>query len=239
MEIVESSVLSSDGIHYLRGRVYIPCGEVKGYLHIVHGMAEHIGRYDPFMKSMTEQGFICFGYDHIGHGMTAGESELGFIAPSYGWKYLCKDVEVFASHIRAQYGEMPYYLMGHSMGSFIVRIAVTMGSKPDRLIIMGTGGPNPAADIGIALCRIISALFGEKHVSGFINKMAFGSYNKRFPAEGEHAWLTNVESQRLNYENDPLSGYDFTVSAMADLMLLNRNANADSIFKNTSNRDSQ
>lgn len=226
MKIVDTTVLSTDGVHKLSGRVYVPEGEAVGYLQIVHGMAEHIERYDSFMQTMAENGYICFGYDHLGHGHTAEKSELGFIASSDGWKHLCLDVERFASAVRSEYGNMPYYLMGHSMGSFIVRLAVTMGSRPSKLIVMGTGGPNPAAGAGIFLCNLISALFGEKHISGAINGIAFGAYNKRFPGEGSKAWLTTVADQRDKYVADPLSGFDFTVSAMKDLMILNRDSNS-------------
>ena len=73
MNKIKYSVPSSDGVHTLAGVVYLPDGEPKGLLHIVHGMTEHIGRYDKFMSEMAEQGYICFGYDNLGHGYTADE----------------------------------------------------------------------------------------------------------------------------------------------------------------------
>ncbi|MBQ8196193.1 MAG: alpha/beta hydrolase [Oscillospiraceae bacterium] len=234
MNVLDKSVLSSDGSHLLRGKVYLPEGEVKGYFHIVHGMTEHIGRYDRLMSEMAEKGYIAFGYDHLGHGATAGEGELGFIASSDGWKYLCLDVERFACDVIGEYGDMPYYLMGHSMGSFIVRLAVTMGAKPTKLIVMGTGGKNPAADIGLKIIGFIKKLFGEKHISKLVENIAFGSYNKRFPGEDEKAWLTNDMLVREKYMADPYCNYKFTVSAMEDLVTLNRNSNLDETFKKTS-----
>ena len=60
---------SSDGKHTLVGRAYIPEGEVRGFFQVVHGMAEHIARYDGFMRRMAEAGWICFGHDHLGHGV--------------------------------------------------------------------------------------------------------------------------------------------------------------------------
>jgi alpha-beta hydrolase superfamily lysophospholipase len=78
-------VPSSDGSHILKGKVYFPEGEVKGYLHIVHGMTEHIGRYHAFMAKMASRGYIVFGFDNLGHGYTANyKSELGFIAHKKG-----------------------------------------------------------------------------------------------------------------------------------------------------------
>ncbi len=233
MKIIDRSVLSSDGKHLLCGKVYFPDGDARGYFHVVHGMTEHIGRYDVFMREMAEAGYICFGYDNLGHGATAGEDELGFIASREGWRYLCLDVEKFASDVMSEYGKMSYYLMGHSMGSFIVRLAVAMGSSPDKLVIMGTGGKNPAADMGLKLIGVISKLFGEKHVSTFVYNMAFGSYNKRFKGEDEKAWLSTDLLVREKYMADPWCTYKFTVSAMGDLITLNRDANLTTVFEKT------
>ena len=107
-------VPSSDGIHQLSGVVYIPEGEIKGLYHIVHGMTEHIGRYDRFMRDIAENGYICFGYDNLGHGYTANDkSELGYIAKKKGWDLLSRDVKVFSDAMREKYGRnLPYYLMG-------------------------------------------------------------------------------------------------------------------------------
>lgn len=94
-------VPSSDGIHALSGKVYIPEENPKGLFHVVHGMTEHIERYDFFMRKLAEDGYICFGYDHLGHGKTAENAdELGFIAHKDGWNYLAKDVSVFAEAMK-------------------------------------------------------------------------------------------------------------------------------------------
>ena len=89
----EMRVPSSDGIHTLVGRVYRPEGRVRGLFHVVHGMTEHIARYDPLFRRMAEDGYLCFGYDHLGHGATARDAgELGYIADRDGWRRLAQDV---------------------------------------------------------------------------------------------------------------------------------------------------
>lgn len=225
---------SSDGAHTLMGVVYEPDTAPKGYLHVVHGMTEHIGRYDRFMADMANAGFICFGYDALGHGNTAkNDDELGFIAKNDGWKLLVQDVKIFSDKIRQKYGDLPYYLLGHSMGSFVVR-AATSSVLPDKLIIMGTAGKNPAADAGLLLIAIIKRLFGEKHFSPLIDKIAFGSYNKRFgggtPTDPK-PWLTCDEQVRTNYYADKFCSFNFTVSAMGDLIRLIKEANSDNFYK--------
>ena len=234
MEVIKQPFCapSSDGIHTLRGVVYLPQGEVRGYFQVVHGMTEYVGRYDRFMREMAEAGWICFGYDHLGHGSTAlDDSELGYIAKKNGWDYLARDVGGFFEAIRAAFptsGALPYCLMGHSMGSFIVRIAAERYLKPDRLIVMGTGGANPAAGVGLALIGMLKGIYGDRHVSGLISKLSFGSYNKRFEAELSEApapWLTTDASVRAKYAGDKFCTFPFTVSAMGDLIRLIKECN--------------
>ncbi len=235
MEKLDHKVLSSDGIHQLAGKVYVPAGKPVGILHVLHGMTEHIARYDPFMREMAEAGYLVCGYDHLGHGYTAGDpSELGFIAKKGGHDLLLRDVKVFSDAVRAEYGEdLPYILMGHSMGSFIARLAAEAYVRPDQLIVMGTGGPNAVAGMGLALIRIIKAFKGARHISPFIDKVAFGGYNARFD-DGDsdpRAWLTRDTDIRERYANDPFCNYKFTVSAMGDLITLTKNANRRAWFK--------
>ncbi len=234
-------VLSSDGVHTLSGVVYTPIGEVRGFFHVVHGMTEHIARYDRFMREMSEQGYICFGYDHLGHGNTVlNEGELGYIAAKNGHELLCKDVKVFADAVMTEYGrdkKLPYYLMGHSMGSFITRLAAEKYIKPDKYICMGTGGKNPAAGMGLALLKVIKKIKGDRHVSKLIYKLAFGSYNKRFGGGTEDdpsPWLTADGEQRKKYYADRFCTFKFTVSAMGDLITLMKSSNRAEWYKNIS-----
>jgi alpha-beta hydrolase superfamily lysophospholipase len=180
------------------------------------------------MREMAQNGFICFGYDHLGHGHTVSdESELGFIASSNGFEKLCKDVGIFAESVRNEYGRhLPYYLLGHSMGSFIVRLAAVKYIKPDKLIVMGTGGPNPVAGLGISVAKLIKRIYGENHVSPLLYSMAFGSYNAKFKAENDSkSWLTKDIGIRNKYKAEKLCMFKFTVSAMQDLITLNKNSN--------------
>ena len=236
IEIKKLKVKSSDGIHDLAGVLYIPEGEVKGLYHIVHGMTEHIGRYDRIMRDLAEKGYLCFGYDNLGHGYTARDkSELGYIAKKKGWDLLARDVKVFSDTVRNEYGkEMPYYLMGHSMGSFIVRLSAEKYVKPDKLIIMGTGGPNPAAGAGLAVISITKLFKGDHYISKLIDKLAFGSYNNKF-TDGENvkgSWLTTDMEIRKKYWADDFCTFKFTVSAMGDLIRLMKYSNRGAWFKN-------
>ncbi len=233
-EIKAIEVPSTDNIHMLKGLIYIPQGEIKGIFHIVHGMCEYIGRYDHIFSAVAERGFVCCGYDNLGHGKTAkDENELGFIAHRNGWKYLVNDVKAFEDAVKKLYPEKPIYLMGHSMGSFISRIfAENYGGDIEKFIICGTGGPNPAAPFGLVITDIISLIFGKKHRSRLINKLAFGAYNKRFEGGSDFSWVTSDKETVSKYEADKFCNFKFTASAMHDLVKLNYLANRGAWFKN-------
>ena len=236
----EYKVLSSDRVHQLAGVVFLPEGEPVGFFHVVHGMTEYIGRYERFMTEMAENGWICFGYDHLGHGYTVNnDSELGYIAKKDGWSLLVQDVHRFAEAAMAEFSpdgkELPYVLMGHSMGSFIVRLATETCVHPDRLIIMGTGGPNPAAGAGLALIGLTKMLRGDRHISKLLDSIAFGSYNDAWKNSGETApnpWLTSDQGVRKRYFADPLCTFKFTVSAMGDLITLTKESNRTAWYRN-------
>lgn len=238
VQVIDKKVPSSNGKNHLAGKVYLPEGEIKGYFHVVHGMTEHIARYDSFMRIIAENGYITFGYDHLGHGYTAkDDSELGFIAERSGDDLLARDVKVFYDAMKAEYGDHPYYLMGHSMGSFVVRMAVYKYVTPTKLIIMGTGGPNPIAGAGLLMSKVIRAIKGPRHISPFIENIAFGSYNAHFKSENDpNAWLTNDIEIRKKYAADKFCTFKFTIAAMHDLISLTKCANCEDWFKNVAKK---
>lgn len=238
IQVIDKKVLSSNGKNMLAGKVYLPDGEIKGYFHVVHGMTEHIGRYDYFMRAIAENGYIAFGYDHLGHGYTAkDDSELGFIAERDGDDLLARDVKVFSDAIKSEYGDHPYFLMGHSMGSFVVRMSTQNYLTPDKLIVMGTSGPNPIAGAGLLICKLLRAIRGPRHISAFVDNVAFGSYNDHFKEENDpRSWLTNDIEVRKKYDADKFCTFKFTISAMHDLISMNKNCNTDAWFKSVAGK---
>ena len=224
----ELRVKSSDNEHELYGIVYLPDGEPRGVFQVVHGMIEHIGRYDRFMTLLANEGYIACGHDHLGHGKTArDESEYGFIAEKDGYQRLVDDVQIFGSAVREKHGKaLPYFLMGHSMGSFIVRLTAEQYDSYDKLIIMGTGGPNPAAGPGLFMISILELFKGKKGYSPFIDKVAFGKYNEHYKEEGDYkSWLSSIPEERELNKTDPLCNFRFSLSGMRDLLMVNKLSN--------------
>ena len=139
---------------------------------------------------------------------------------------------MFGKAVKNEYGsDLPYILMGHSMGSFIVRLSAEKYNMHDKLIIMGTGGPNPAATPGLAAIAVIKKVKGGRYISNFLQNLAFGTYNKRFEGDGTYGWLSNYEDVRNSFAADKFCNFRFTVSAMGDLVTLNKESNTSRWFK--------
>jgi len=227
------TILSSDKIHTLKGKVYLPSGEIKGIFHLVHGMNEYIGRYEHLFAALCEEGFICAGFDNLGHGETAlCDNSFGFIASKDGFKRMVEDVALFSNALKENYPEKPIYLMGHSMGSFIARL--TAAEYPDlyeKCIFCGTAGKNPLAKPGLLLTKTIAKIKGERHVSEFCLNIAFGSYNKKFSGDSNFEWVTSDREILEKYENDPFCNFKFSVSALHDLVTLIDRCNKKSWYK--------
>ncbi|MBR4117168.1 MAG: lysophospholipase [Clostridia bacterium] len=233
-EIRAMSIQSTDNIHTLNGKIYIPKADIKGVFHIVHGMTEYIDRYDHLMSFLANNGYVAFGFDNLGHGTTVrDESELGFIAHKDGWKYLVNDCIAFGEAVKEMYPMLPLILMGHSMGSFITRLAVELNPQLySKFIICGTSGPNPLSKIGLLFAKLKKLIHGEKYISKTVYNLAFGSYNQKFEGESEYEWLTKDREVIKKYSADKLCNFKFTISAMIDLLELLSNCNRKEWYQN-------
>ncbi|MBE6733289.1 MAG: alpha/beta hydrolase [Ruminococcaceae bacterium] len=223
---------SSDGIHTLKGKIYIPDGEIKGLFQIVHGMTEHIDRYHEFMSLIAKSGYICFGFNNLGHKGTAEDNELGFIAEKDGYKYLIDDVVKAYSFIKEKYNYDNYVLMGHSMGSFIVRcVAAEYPELIDKLIICGTGSNCLSALFGVGIALAIEKIKGNRYCSKILDKIIFGAYNLGFEPLSKYEWLTKDRSIIEKYQKDKYCTFRFSVSAIKDLLILSFLANRNKWYK--------
>ena len=83
---------SADGRHTIRAVEWLPDGTPRGVLQIVHGIAEHMGRYAHVAEFFTRRGYVVCGEDHLGHGATVTDGKYGFFAPEGGWDLVVRDV---------------------------------------------------------------------------------------------------------------------------------------------------
>ena len=220
--MTEKTFLSKDGKSTIHYYVWAPAGEPVAILQITHGMAEHLLRYEPFAEYLNSYGILVCGHDHIGHGRSADPEDWGYFGEQDGWKIFVQDVEQLHQIMKVQYMDTPYFIMGHSMGSFVARAWLAMyGTGVDGAIIMGTAGANPALGVAKTLVKTIRKSKGSRHISGLLTKLAFGSYNKRIkPNRTPYDWLTRDGEIVDKYIADPACGFTFTAAGYADLFNL-------------------
>ncbi|MEH7385605.1 lysophospholipase [Bacillus sp. JJ1521] len=194
----------------------------KGIVQIAHGMAEHIERYDLFAKALIKEGFIVYGNDHRGHGKTGTNSKLmGFFAEENGFEQVVKDMLQLTDIINKDHPNIPFFLFGHSMGSFLSRRYIqTHGDQLAGVILSGTGGdPGFIGKVGIGIAKFEMKRNGKKTKSPLMNKLTFGSYNKGFsPNRTEFDWLSRDDKEVDKYIHDPLCGGVFTAGFFYDLV---------------------
>lgn len=216
---------SRDGVSKLHAIVW--SDETKkpiGILQIIHGMAEYIDRYDDFARFMVEKGFVVVGDDHLGHGDSVGENgTFGYFCKKDPATVLVRDEHRLKKLMEAKYKGVPYYILGHSMGSFIARNYLNRyGSGIQGMIVMGTGNQSKALlSASKVLVGLTGFFCGEKHVAKFINKLAFGTYNRAIEdAKTNVDWLTKDETIVDKYIADERCGFTFTVNGFRGLFEL-------------------
>lgn len=195
----------------------------KGVLQLAHGMCEHILRYEEFAVFLAKEGFAVCGNDHMGHGRSAeSEEDLGYFGERHGWHNLIEDMDYLNRFMKKRYPDIPYILIGHSMGSFLAREYVYEHPKKiDEAIFIGTSGGNIFADFGILLSEIGISLFGKKKKGHIVNKIAFKPFGKKFaPNRTDFDWLSSDESVVDRFIEDEKCGFEFTFEGYRDLFIL-------------------
>jgi alpha-beta hydrolase superfamily lysophospholipase len=228
-------ISSSNGVDRLHVTVWEPENPIA-ILQISHGMIEMMERYDEFARYLAERGFVVAGNDHIGHGRTAAkEADLGYMNAYDASKTMAADLHRVTRALKKAYPRIPFYLMGHSMGSFIARRYMaeygyddkylsmyTPDSSVDGFICMGTGSmPEPVLTFGKGVVASEKMLHGEKYRSKLVDGLTFGLYNRKIPRKtkvnGETRkrtvkdWISTVPEAVDEYMSNPLCSYTFTL----------------------------
>lgn len=195
--------------------------EALGVVQIVHGMAEYVERYEEFAAFLTDKGFVVTGEDHLGHGRSVPEGgTYGYFCEQDPATVVVRDVHRLKKMTQLLYPSVPYFILGHSMGSFILRnYLCRYGTGIDGAIIMGTG-MQPGALIALSkvMAGAIGLFCGNRHVSRLLDRAAFGQYNRRIKQPATSVdWLSRDADRVAAYVADPLCGFTFTVNGFKTL----------------------
>lgn len=216
---------SRDGMNQIHAVRYVPdTDKVCCVVQIVHGMSEYVERYEELAQFLTDKGIVVTGEDHLGHGKTVPNGGVyGYFCEQDPATVVVRDVHRLKKMTQAIYPNVPYVILGHSMGSFILRnYMCRYGTGISGAVIVGTGMPSPFL-VGIAKAVLaVQKLFGGSKAKGvLVNRLAFGTYNKRcIPHRTSSDWLSRDEENVNRYIADPFCNFVFTVNGFQTLFEL-------------------
>lgn len=198
----------------------------RGILQIVHGMAEHRERYHDFMNYCAENGLIVMIHDHRGHGESVkSEADYGYFGKN-GIEGIISDAHQVTEYLYKRFPGLKLTLFGHSMGSLVVRCYMQKyDADVDRLIVCGSPSKRLGAGVGKFIAGLLQIFQGERHRSNFINQMAFGGYNKKFPdSKSPNSWIVSDPAVVEAYDADARDGFIFTLNGFEALFGLIKQA---------------
>ena len=194
----------------------VPEGEVRAVLQLSHGMVEFIDRYKPLAENLAARGILVTGNDHLGHGGSIRTKEdYGYFGDPDGNRALLEDLHAVTTLTKQLYPGVPYFLLGHSMGSFYARqYLCEWGDELDGAIIMGTGyQPKALVQLARTICRVLAVFHGWHYRSKLVARLSFLGYNKGLEGRTTHDWLNRDPVEVDRYRADERCTFIFTLNA--------------------------
>ncbi|WP_457559168.1 alpha/beta hydrolase [Candidatus Harpocratesius sp.] len=200
---------------------WIPEESIKprAVVQILHGMAEHAARYQHVAEALTKHGFIVYADDHRGHGKSAlGLEHAGELGPD-GWEGTLKSIRELTDYLKAEYPDLPVFLLGHSWGSYLAQDYIQQwGSELKGVVLSGTNGAQPMLNLLLIIGTIIAKFKGYNAKGKFIDKLAIKPLNKPFePADSQNCWLSRDPEVVKKYDEDPWCGFMVPYSYFIEL----------------------
>lgn len=213
---------SSDGKTRIHAVEWIPEEEPKAILQIAHGVTEYILRYEEFAEFLTSKGIIVVGNDHIGHGTSIAEkAKPMYFGPEGSFKYAVDDINTLYKITEEKYKNIPYIILGFSLGSFIVRrFLIDYPDTVDGAILVGTG---QIAPIKIKIAKFIAKSEAKKHgddnPTPMIKSLSFDNYNKLFkPNRTDYDWLCLSKTSLDKYIKDEKRGKELSAGLFREML---------------------
>jgi len=238
------SFLSADGKTKIHTVMWLPDDSTPvAVIQLIHGMLEYIDRYEEFAQYMTENGFAVVGHDHLGHGDSVNSPDAyGYIADCADpANILVRDIHHVRCAAMKHFPKLPYFILGHSMGSYLLRMYLSQhGEGLDGAIIMGTGQqPDFMTNFGLSLIKLKSKIKGDRTAAPEIRDLSYNAYYKKFDLFGENpenSWLSKNVDDVISYYKDPKCTFIFSYNAYKALLSAvkydNQPKNIDRIPKN-------
>ena len=206
----------------LPARLWMPDGEVKAVLQITHGMTEHMGRYEAFAEYLCPMGIAVAGFDLRGHGANPGDPEVASFGEG-GWAASIEDMQLFYEHLQRRFPGKPHFMLGFSLGSFLLREYLTKYPDEGTLsgaIIMGSGHqPGWLLSVMGWIVKGQIKKAGFDRTTDLVRQLSFGTYNQKFkPNRTSADWLCADEAELDKYLADPLVRKDISSGLFWELL---------------------
>lgn len=242
MEKREYTYLSSDNKTNIHAIFWLPDGEIKAIVQISHGITEHILRYEEFARYLTQNNIAVVGNDHIGHGKSLTTNNLPmYFGPLGSWNFVVKDMIHLHQLAIEELGTKPYFVLGFSLGSFLVRtVLIDYPNEFNKVILLGTGYiTHLEAKFAQIMTNREAKKYGEDKSTKLVKQLAFDTYNKYFrPNHTEFDWLCSNKEELNTYIKDPLSYKTITCGLFRELLLgMDYTCNKNNIRKMNKNID--
>lgn len=199
-------------------------GPGRGVVHVCHGFAEHAARYARFADALSQAGFHVYAHDHRGHGLTrAPDAPQGRLAAKDGWRLVLADVDAVHARIAEEHPGLRLILFGHSMGGLIALNSVL--SRSDHLAGAAVWNANFSAGLlgrlGLLMLAYEKFRLGSDMPSRLAPKLTFEDWGKKIPGAMTPAdWLSRDPAEVRKYIDDPLCGWNASVSMWQDVFAL-------------------
>lgn len=235
----EVKIKFDDNVSLIGNKFYQENIEHLGVVQLVHGMAEHISRYDQFCEFLSSKGFIVIAFDLYAHGKTCGDPDkVGVVENVDFMDAMIKSVKLIREHFKNDFNNTSINcLFGHSMGSMISQYYIELYPEDFNYLILS--GPEIGRSL-YKMAKVLTKLFMKKDkivYSNFIHNISLGGFNKKF--KNDHptvGWLSQNAENRRCYELDPYCGKMYPVNyfySLSNLLLKTiRKENLSKINKN-------
>ena len=202
--------------------IWQPEREVKAVLQVAHGMTEHMGRYERFAADLCAQGVAVAGFDLRGHGKNGGNSDVASCGEG-GWGACIEDMRLFFELLEQRFPGVPHYMLGFSLGSFLLREYLTKYPAEGEVagaIIAGTGHqPVWLLSVMMGLVKGQIQKAGYDRTTDLVRQLSFGTYNQKFkPNRTTADWLCSDEAELDQYLADPLVRKDISAGLFYELL---------------------
>lgn len=232
---------SSDGKTLIHVNQWTPLNrKIRGVVQIAHGVAEYGARYEKFARFLCQNGFVVVANDHLGHGQSIVDGcPMVYFGDENGWEHVVDDMESIRERTAKVFSGKPYFLFGHSMGSFLSRThLIRFPGRLSGCVLCGTGHMSGLIVAGGKLVADSEIKkLGRRAYSEKADQLAFGAYNKRFaPNRTAFDWVSLNEENVDAYINDPLCGGKTTLGLFRDMMggleIITKQSNIEKVDKN-------